>query len=311
MAEVQAQLAVRWSGLPPNLRGALWMLLAGAFFSLQGAAVKAVGTRLDVFQVQFFRCLFGLLAVLPFILGPALTGRGLELLHTRRPFMHAARAMVGVTGMFCGFYAVTRLPLADAVAISFTRPLFLLMLAIVFLGESVGWRRWAATLVGFAGVLIIVRPGTTAFDWAALVALLGAFLIADVGVLVKKLSATERNTTILFYFTVVTTAVAVVPAVLVWQPPTPAEYALLVLVGICATIGQAFVLRAYRIGEASAVTPFDASRMLFAVAYGYVMFAEIPDRWTLAGAAILIASTIYIAQREYRLGKRPDAPASS
>ncbi len=297
------RLAARLRDLPDNVRGALWMVLAGACFALQGAMVKAVGERLDVLQVQFFRCLFGFLTVLPFVMGPMLQGRIGEVLRTRRPVLHVARALVGISGMFCGFYAVTHLPLADAIAISFTRPLFVIVLAVLFLGEVVGWRRWAATAVGFVGVLIIVRPGTTAFDWAAVVALLGAFLVADVGIMVKKLSTTERNVTVLFYFTTITTLVSAVPAYLVWIAPTPVEFALMVLVGISATAGQALALRAYRIGEASAVTPFDSTRMLFAVAYGLLLFGEVPDLWTLAGATILIGSTIYIAHREYRLGR--------
>jgi drug/metabolite transporter (DMT)-like permease len=134
------------------------------------------------------------------------------------------------------------------------------------------------------------------------VALLGSFLVADVIVLVKKLSATERNVTILFYFAVITTIVAAVPALFVWQTPTRYELGLLVLVGIAATLGQACSLRAYRAGEATAVVPFDYARLVFAAAYGYLFFAEVPDMWTWIGAAVLVASTLYIALRDIRVG---------
>jgi drug/metabolite transporter (DMT)-like permease len=310
-AATPAGLVARCQALPGNVRGALWMLLAGAVFTAQGAIVKGLGSRLDSFEIAFFRCAFGLLAIAPFVIGPYLTQGGTALFLTGRPWMHLARALVGVTGMFCGFYAVTHLPLADATAISFTKPLFMIVLAVIFLGEQVRWRRWSATIVGFLGVLIIMRPGTDSFQPAALVALLGSFFIADVVVLVKKLSATERNVTILFYFAAITTVVSAIPAAFVWQTPTLHELGLLVLVGVTATLGQACALRAYRAGEATAVVPFDYARLIFAVVYGYAFFAELPDLWSYVGAAVLIASTLYIAFREIRIGKPRAAPAGA
>lgn len=312
MTDEPRGIAARCAALPGNLRGALWMLLAGAVFTAQGALVKLLGARLDSFQIAFFRCAFGLLTIAPFIVGPYLTQGATALFMTGRPWMHLARALAGVGGMFCGFYAVTHLPLADATALTFTKPLFMIVLAVAFLGEPVRWRRWSATVVGFLGVLIIMRPGTDSFQPAALVALLGSFFIADVIVLVKKLSATERNITILFYFAVITTIVSAVPALFVWQEPTQYELGLLVLVGVTATLGQAFSLRAYRAGEATAVVPFDYARLIFAATYGYLFFAETPDLWTWVGAAVLIASTLYIALRDIRVGapqiRTPAAP---
>lgn len=287
-----------WATLPPNLRGAAWAILASAVYSFQALIVKTLGLRLDPFEVAFFRCLFGLVAVLPFIVGT----RGMTI--SGNPWMHVLRSVVGVSGMFCGFYAVTHLPLATATAISFTKPLFLIVLAVLFLGEVVRWRRWTATAVGFLGVLFVARPGSEAFSFAMGIALFGSFLIADVSVLVKKLAATDRNVTILFYFGVITTLVSAVPAFFVWKTPLGIEWPLLVLVGATAAFGQYCMLRSLRIAEATAVTPFDYTRLLFAGIFGYVFFAEVPDGWTLLGCAILIASTLYIAQREMRLGVR-------
>ena len=298
-------IAERWTALPGNLRGAGWMVLSAAVFASQGVTVKWLGTRLDVFEIAFFRCLVGLATILPFIIGPALAHGSAALVLTGRPWLHVARAVVGVSGMFCGFYSVTHLPLATATAISFTKPLFLIVLAVVFLGEPVRWRRWTATAAGFAGVLFVVRPGGDAFNLAALLGLLGAMLIADVVVLVKKLSASERNVTILFYFTLITTLVSAIPAVFVWRAPTRYELGLLVLVGVLATLGQWCSLRAYRVGEATAVMPFDYIRLLFAGLYGFALFAEVPDLLSLAGAAILIVSTLYIGYRELRLNTGP------
>lgn len=278
------------------LRGAAWMLAATVVYAVQGLLVKLLGQRLSPFEVAFFRCFFGLLVLLPFL---AQT-RSYRI--SGSPWMHLLRALVGVSGMFCGFYALTHLPLATATAITFTKPLFLIVLAVLFLGEQVRWRRWTATAVGFLGVLIVARPGTDVFSFAMVVALVGSFLIADVAVLVKKLSATDRNVTILFYFAVITTFVAAIPAWFVWQTPYGLEWPLLVFVGVSASLGQYCTLRALRVAEATAVMPFDYTRLLFAGIFGYVFFGEIPDGWTLVGIAVLIGSTLYIAQREVRLG---------
>ncbi|MBL8806337.1 MAG: DMT family transporter [Rhodospirillales bacterium] len=281
-----------------NLEGALWMVASGVVFTAQNAVVKELGTRLDSFEIAFFRCLFGFLAVLPF-----LARGGTSMFMTGRPALHVARALVGVSTMFCGMYAYTHLPLADATAIGFARPLFTVLLAAALLGEIVGWRRLSATAVGFAGVLIIVRPGSEIFDFAHVAALAGAFLGADVVVLVKKLQGSERNATIMAYFGIVTTIASAVPAALVWQTPTAGEFALLVTIGCTASTAQWMTLKAYRAADASTVVPFDYSRLIFAIFYGWLFFAEIPDRWTLLGSAILVAATLYIAYREIALGR--------
>ncbi|MBI3507075.1 MAG: DMT family transporter [Proteobacteria bacterium] len=287
-------------GAKRNLEGALWMVASGVVFSFQGVIVKQLGIRIDSFEIAFFRCFFGLAVVLPFVLRG---GAGLFL--TGRPGLHVVRALVGVSGMFCGMYAITHLALADATAISFAKPLFAVVLAATFLGEHVGWRRWSATAAGFVGVLVIVRPGSQMFDFAHVAALLGAFLIADVIVLVKKLQGSEQNATIMAYFGIVTSIASAGPAIVVWITPTLPEFALLVGIGVTATVGQWMGLKAFRAAEASAIVPFDYMRLLFAIFYGWVFFAEIPDRWTLLGSAILIGATLYIAYREIRLGKTP------
>ncbi|HEX2115527.1 MAG TPA: DMT family transporter, partial [Alphaproteobacteria bacterium] len=157
---------VRLRRLPDNARGALWMLGAVTAFAMMDALIKWVGQTLDPFQIALFRCLFGGLFVLPFALrhGPA-------AIRTRRWGGHLGRALIGYTAMTLGFYAVTHLPLADATALSFTRPLFMILLAVLFLNEQVRWRRWSATGVGFLGVLVMARPGEGGFEFAALIAI--------------------------------------------------------------------------------------------------------------------------------------------
>ncbi len=285
--------------LPANVRGAGWLMIASATFALQAVAVKTLGQRLDVIQIGFFRCLFGLLAVVPFLYGTR------QFLLSGRIGLHIVRALVGVGAMLCSYYALSHLPLATATGITFTKPLFLTILAVLFLGETVRLWRWTATIIGFVGVLIVARPGSEVFDPAMLVALVGSFFVADVAVLVKKLSQTDRNVTILFYFGVITTAIAAIPVVFVWLTPTTVEWLLLVLIGGTAAFAQYCTLRALRIGEASAVMPFDYTRLVFAGLFGYVFFAEVPDGWTLLGVAVLVASTLYIAHREWQQGRAP------
>jgi len=291
--------------LPGNIQGALWILAASLVFSVQGVMVKHLGASLDIFQIQFFRCAVGFVIILPFLM----RGGG-RIVSTERMGMHFMRAIVGLMGMACGFYAVTHLPLAEATAITFTKPLFMIVLAVLFLGEAVRWRRWTATIIGFLGVIVILRPGEGVIQTAALVGLLGSLFIADVGVLIKKLAATERTVTVLFYFTLISTVISAIPAAFVWRTPTGIELLLLCLLGITATFGQALTMQGFRVAEATAIMPFDYSRLLYAASFGFIFFAEVPDTWTWVGTAIIAGSTLYIGLREAKAGKSPGAPLS-
>jgi len=296
------RLEKTWTALPPNTRGALWMLVSAVFFSGMAFLIKVLGQKLDVSVVTFFRALFGLLTVLPFALR-----LGADGVKTKRLPLHLFRATIGAGAMSCGFYALTKIPMADAVAISFTRPLFLIVLAVIFLGEVVRIRRWSATFVGFIGVVVMVRPSVD-IEAASIIALVGTFLVAVAVVCVKKLSTTERPTVMLFYFGIVSTVVTAVPAAYYWRTPTVLELIALFGVGALAATGQVCVIRSLTIGEATAVAPLDYTRLLFAAVIGYMFFAEVPDIWTWVGAGIVISASVYIAQREARLGRKPAPP---
>lgn len=294
---VLPQPLARLALLPVNVRGALWVLCAAVLFTAMGTLVKLLAAHFDSFQLAFFRALFGLLAVVPFMWRLGLAGLG-----SRRLPLHLARGVTGAATMLCGFYALTHLSYADAVSFSYARTLFLIPLAVLFLAEVVRVRRWAATAAGFAGVVVMLRPGGE-LELATLVALLGAFLAAVTTVMIKKLAETERPELLIFYFGVISTLATVGPAVAVWKQPSLAELAVMLLTGACGAGGQYCMIRGYRIGEATAVIPFDYSRLLFAGVIGVILFAEYPDAWTLTGAAVIVASTLYIALREARLGK--------
>lgn len=300
-----AALRGRVRGLPDNTRGALWIILACIMFSGMTAVVKFLGGSFDSFQLAFFRALFGLFAVLPFFLR-----FGFGVVRTKRLGLQLTRAVGGSFAMLCGFYAITHLPLADAVSISYARALFLIPLAVLFLGEVVRLRRWSATIVGFVGVIVMLRPGGEIAP-ATFVALLGAFLVASITIMIKKLSTTEKPESLLFYFGAVSSLVALGPALMVWRTPTLVELVFLMAIGALGAAGQYFMIRGYRIGEATALLPFDYTRLLFAGAIGYLLFAEVPDIWTVAGALIVASATLYIGVREARLGRRPAPPQTA
>lgn len=280
--------------LPPNLRGALWMLGSALFFTVMSSLVKILGTRLDSFEVAFFRSLTGMLFILPLLL--RLGRRGV---HTRRPWLHLLRGAFGSLGMMLGFYAFVHLPLATASALSFSRTLFLVPLAFLFIGEVVGTRRIVATLAGFIGVLIILRPSAT-MEPAAFVAVLSAVVIAGAVTCVKILSRDDSPMTLLFTSSLIGLVVTAIPAALNWVMPTVEEFVGLVVMGAFGIAAQTCFIRAYAIGEVSALAPIDYTRLLLATAAGFVLFGTIPDIWVFVGAAVIVASTLYITLREAR-----------
>ncbi len=300
-------LQAKSRSLSPNLEGALWMLASALVFTANGVLVKALAeTGMSFFQIALARAGFALLAILPFVYLA-----GWRALRTAYPGTHVIRAVCGAGAMLSGFYALSHLPLADVTAIGFTTPLFATILAILFLGETVRWRRWTATLVGFGGVLIMLRPGALlsgegiALD-GFLAALGMAAGIAVAVIMVKRLPKSEHQAVMLLWFCLASIALAVVPAIQAWQNPSLEQWLMLAGVGVIGVSGQSLIIRAYRAGEASFVAPFDYSKILFAMAFGFLFFAEIPEIWTLAGAAVIVASSLYIAQREVKLGTRKE-----
>jgi drug/metabolite transporter (DMT)-like permease len=283
-----------WIALPGNTRGALWMVAAASGFACNAALIKwLTASGVEPLQTVFVRALVGLVVILPFIWPD-----GVAAMRTRHPGIHILRGLFGAGAMLGGYIAISLLPLAEMTALTFTQPLFTLLLAVVLLGERVRWRRWSATAIGFLGVLIMVRPGAETFQPAALMALGSAFGIAAAVVLVKRLPSGERHSTMLFYFGIVATLVTAGPALAVWQPLTWPQLALMILVGLVGMGSQATIIRAYRAGQAAYVAPFDYSKLILATFLGFFIFDELPSVWTAMGAAVIVASTLYISHRE-------------
>lgn len=292
-----AKTKERFAALSPNMRGALWLIAGSMCFTGVSILIKLLGRELDSIQIAFFRCIFGVLFVLPLVFR-----QNFAALRSQRHIGHFWRAAIGVASMAIAFYSLTHLSLADATAISFTTPLFVIIVAVLFLGEKVRWRRWTATAIGFAGVLAMMRPGQGELDPVMLLALFGASLTAVVVCLVKSLTGSESTRAMLVLFTLWSAAFLAGPAIYVWQDPSLWAWAMAAAMGLLATIGQSFVIKAYTEGEATAVSPFDYLRLPLSVAAGVWIFAEAPSWWTLAGALIIVASTLYIARREAKLG---------
>lgn len=288
-------LQSRWEALPPNVRGALWILLASLFLSAMAATLKAIGQFMSIWQLLLLRSVLALV-----LLVPALAAGRFRAVRTRRPLSHFTRAMMGTLGFSLFFLTVSHIELTLAVTLGFTRNLFLVVLAAVFLGEVIRLPRTAATVVGFIGVVICVQPTADTFEPWTFGALAFALVTAGVTVAVKKLAETEAPLTIMFYTYVYMGAAALVPALFVWQTPSWHELMLVLLVALFSTLGQTCMVHGLRAGEATAVAPFEYTRILYAFGLGYVLFGEIPDPATWLGGAIIIASTLYIAYRARR-----------
>lgn len=293
----------RFAGLPPNLQGAAWMVAAATVFSINGVLVKELAAGgMSFWQIAFARAFFALFALLPFLLRD-----GAAAFRTDYPLTHLARALCGAGAMTAGFYALSELPLALVTAIGFTSPLFSIVLSVLVLREVVRWRRWSATAVGFLGMLVMVRPGAGPLEPAMLAAVGMALGIACAVVLVKRFPRGESQTAMLTWFCFASIVTSAGPALLYWQAPTLEQWLLLVGVGLVGVAAQAMIVNAYRTGEISFVAPFDYSRLIGAGLLGFLFFAEVPDLYTLGGATVIIASSLYIARREAQLG-RPSPP---
>jgi len=285
--------------LPPNVQGAVWLVSGGFIFTCNGVMIRLMSEQVESVQTAFFRAFFSVLMLLPLILN----GR-VKPWHSKRIAGHFWRTFMGTASMVLGFYAVSMLPLADATALGFSQPLFSVCVATLIVGEKVRWRRWSATIVGFIGVLVMVRPGAGSLQPGALVALTNALTVALSILLVKRLSDSETPLMILTQFAIWSTLLLVVPAIWVWRWPDAWGWVLAVGVSASATIGQYFWVQAFKAGEMSAVAPFEYLRLPFAVFMGWLVFGQMPEIWTYVGAAIVIASALYIAQREAQLAKQ-------
>lgn len=287
-------------GIPAPILAALWMVLSCALFAVLNALVRYLSFELHPFEIAFFRNGFGLVFVLPW-----LVRRGLPGIGTQRMGMHGVRALVSLAAMLCWFTAVSLMPIAEVTALSFTAPLFATIGAALFLGEVVRLRRWAATVIGFAGALVIIRPGFESIDYPTGLALASAGFISISVLLIKSLCRTERPAVIVFYMASLMTPMSLVPALFVWDWPEPLTWAWLAAMGLVATLAHLALNRAFGLTDISAVLPFDFFRLVFVAILGLAFFDERPDIWMWIGAAVIFGATLYIAHREAVVARVP------
>lgn len=271
--------------------------------SCMDALIKWLSAGYPTVQIGFFRVAFALIPIAFLIIG---TGGGLTSLRTQRPFQHIARGTIGCGAGLSFFTAFAHMPLADAYAIAFAAPLIITALSVPFLGETVGWRRWSAVLVGFLGVLIILRPvgaASSMLGFGAVMAVTGTVLYSVAIVLTRQMVNTETNAAIVTYQTL--TAMVLIGAFLPWVfiMPTGSDWLLLVGVGILGGSATVAMTQSFRMAQISILAPFEYTAMVWGVLFGVTLWGDLPDRWIWVGTAIVVASGLYILHRETRVAR--------
>lgn len=288
------------------LLGISLKVLSALAFTIMSAGIKRVGSDYPTGEIVFFRSAF---AILPLVVWLSLRGDLIRAVRTSDLKGHILRGIVGSCGMFAGFVALSYLPLSDAVVIGYASPLITVVLAALFLGETVRAYRWSAVGIGFLGVLVMMSPhlGAVRADgsgWlvGAGFGLLGACCAAGATIQVRRMTATESTGAIVFYFTLLTTALGLATIVLGWKMPNATDAALLVAVGILGGIGQILMTQSFRYADASLIAPFDYTTMVWAFLIGWFVFGQLPGPAVLAGGAIVAAAGVFVIWREHRLG---------
>jgi len=285
-----------------HARAALLMLGSTLFFGFMVVMIRLASATLHPFEIAFFRNFFGLMVALPLLLR-----HGSGFLRTTQLPKYLFRCLIGICSMLAGFWAISALPLAQAVSLSYSTPLFVTIAAAAMLGEVVRARRWTAVALGFIGVLIIVRPGTAEFSVGTMVAVLAAVLSSIVAIQIKQLSATEPADRIVIMTTLLWVPMSLLPALAVWEWPQGIAWLWVVAAGVLGTGGHMLWTRALKLGEVSALTPITFMQLPLVVLFGWWLFDEPLDRWTLLGAGIIFGANAYIAHREAMLARRAES----
>ena len=294
-------MSLRLPKSPQAARAVLSILGAALLFAGAAACVKALDGAVPLAQLVLFRSLFAFPVLLPLLRHAG----GWSALRTSNPMGHAWRTLFGLIGMAGAFYGYTTMPLATVTALGFTMPLFLTLLAVPLLGERVGWRRGSAVLVGFMGVLLMVRPaGADAVAFIpSLIVLAAALAWALAMITIRRMGESgESGVAIVLWFALGSSVVALLASLPGWVWPSAWQWPLLLGIGLVSALAQLLMTEAYRSGETTLVAPFEYSGIIWTTLLGALIWAEAPDGWDAAGIAILVASGLYIWWREVQLG---------
>ncbi len=278
-------------------------LCSSVAFACMHAMIKHIATDMHPFEIAFFRNLFGVI-----VLAPVFLRHGFGPLRTRRPGLMFLRAAINTLTMISFFMALALAPLADVAALNFTAPIFATLLAMLFLGEKVGVRRWAAILAGLAGAMLVLRPGFGTLETGHVLTLFSAICWGVILMIIKILSRTESALTITLYMGLWMTPLSAIPAAFFWTWPDFDLLLWLAAIGVVGTAGQYLVTEALRRGDTTVIMPLDFFKLVWAGVLGVVLFGELPDAFTWAGGAVIFLSATYIALRERRLKKDPGLP---
>ncbi|MFD2057734.1 DMT family transporter [Mesorhizobium calcicola] len=291
-----------------TLTGITLKIVSVAVFVGMSTCIKAAGT-VPAGQIVFFRSFFAIFPIVAFL---AFKGKLGTAFTTKRPLNHIARGVVGVCAMGLGFFALTRLPLPEAITLNYAQPLLVVVFSSIFLGEAIRVYRWSAVAVGLVGVLIISWPELTLLNsdealgdqevLGVIAALVAAAISAVAMLLVRNLVQSERTATIVLWFSVTASVMALLSQPFGWQALTPRQAALLVAAGFCGGLGQILMTSAYRHAEASVVAPFEYTSMILGVVVGYLVFGDVATLNMLVGGLIVVAAGIFIIWRERQLG---------
>ncbi|AWC24901.1 carboxylate/amino acid/amine transporter [Aminobacter sp. MSH1] len=290
------------------LTGIALKVISVAIFVGMSTSIKLAG-QVPAGQIVFFRSFFAIFPILVFL---AWQGELRTAVVTTRPFGHIMRGLAGVTAMGFSFFALTQLPLPEAITLNYAQPLLVVVFSALILGENVRAYRWTAVAIGLVGVLIVSWPNLTLFTspegvsdkaaMGAVAAIVGAALSAIAMLLVRNLVHTERTATIVLWFSLTASIMALFSIPFGWQSLTWEQTALLVTSGFCGGIAQLFMTEAYRHAEASTVAPFEYTSLLLGIVVGYLVFGDLPTLYTLVGGVIVVGAGIFIIWRERRLG---------
>lgn len=283
------------------------LVAAGVFFmTVNDALIKHLGETYPIVQIVFFRMLFAL----PLVLGMAVVCAGRRALVTTRPLFHAGRGLLMTVAAFSFYLGLALLPLAEVTAIAFSAPLFVTVLAILFLGERPGSGQWMGVLAGFGGVVLIIRPGTDAFALAAFAPLLTALAYALFMLSARLMTSDERLWTTMTYATLVPLAISAALLPWSWQMPAAAHMPFIVASGLCGGLAIGLITQGFRTAAASSVAPFEYTGMVWAVIFGWLFWNEVPSGWTIVGAGVIAACGVFLAWEHQRASRRRTLPES-
>ena len=267
--------------------------------ALMASAVKYLSTDLNPFTICFFRCLIGLIIVLPFIIK-----NKFKAIKSKNIKLQFYRSFINVISMITWFSAIGIMHLEKATALGFTTPLFTTILAVIILREVIRAHRITALFIGFLGVLIIIRPGYLPIESGTLLMLIASFSFSIVLIMVKKLSDIDSSLTIIFYHLLFMTPLTFIIAIFFWEGINFSQFFIFVLMGSAGLISHWCLAQAFKLSDTTFIMPFQFTKLIWASIIGYIIFAESPDKWTWFGGIVIFASVIYITYREAFIKQR-------